>query len=247
MERLRIRAIASEDICTRRHTISRGATRFHTTAQITSGSNNDSVILVGWFLEKRLGGRASQLRFSFSRAGPSAAARNRLTSSGANSLNAPASSLPSRRVRWRRASTGRRDGGDGVTHLAHLTVAPFTDRDLEKGAGVTIAPAGVHGGGRARGTRRSIARSSRAWRGGPVRFEDCRDSTFDLCRIGAPAVDHQSACEPGEVVRVGDAEHARLVAHRATPWRGCVSRAARSPSLVNSSSPSESKSRRPTG
>jgi len=42
---------------------------------------------------------------------------------------------------------------DGVAHLAHLTVTPFTDCDLEKCAGVALAPARVQDSrGRARGS-----------------------------------------------------------------------------------------------
>ena len=48
---------------------------------------------------------------------------------------------------------------------------------------------------------------------------------------------------------VGDQRRPRTPAaySRSTPWLGCSTRCAQSPSLVSSSSPSESRSRRPTG
>ena len=66
--------------------------------------------------------------------------------------------------------------------------------------------------------------------------------------VGRP-VRRPSMTIPSRAVRcrVDRGPRARALHSRATAWRGCVSRAARSPSFVRTRSPSESKSRRPTG
>ena len=229
MERLRNQSDSIEDICTRRHTISRGATRFHTTAQITSGSNNDSVILVGWILEKRLGGSVSVTVFVLAR---------RTVSRGAQPsdfLGCQLPPMPQLQFAVAEGSDGDAlqlgDGmADGVTHLAHLTVAPFTDCDLEKRAGVALAPARVQGRGRARGStiERPVFARVALW---TVALKTVATALSPLRTVRRRR--SQSACEPGEGRRVGDAEHRAL---RPGRRRGAdVSRAARSPSLINSS------------
>src|SRR5437867_9631680 len=103
---------------------------------------------------------------------------------------------------------------DRVTHLAHLAVAPFPHCDLEQGVAVAFAAA------RAQGCRVIIYgprgpapagwKTSRSSVDSRARVKAVAEHS-DLSPFGAPAVDDQTASEPIEVVRVGDAEYPRFV------------------------------------
>src|SRR5437773_1528679 len=129
---------------------------------------------------------------------------------------------------------------DRVTHLAHLAVAPFPHCDLEQGVAVAFAAARAQGcrvilygprgptfftaqGCRARGRARESVilygprgptpagwKTSRSSVDSRARVKAVAEHS-DLSPFGAPAVDDQTASEPIEVVRVGDAEYPRFV------------------------------------